>query len=146
MRSLLGSRWALAVAIVALTLIAWGGRIGLLTGAESRWSWLRIVGSLLFGLLAALSLVVPQMATSRRPLLLWWALWSVVIWARSVIVNWLGSGSLPFKLVHTVLAAGFFIVAWWAFTTATRGNAVAGPDEGHGEEEREGEAARLTES
>ena len=135
MRSLLGSRWALALAILAMTLIAWGGRIGLMTGAEGWWSWARVGGSLGFGLLASASLLVPQMVSTRRVLLLAWAFWSIFIWARSLIVNWLGSGSVPFKLVHTVLALGFFLVAWWAFATATGRDPIPGPDERHGQQE-----------
>jgi hypothetical protein len=44
---------------------------------------------------------------------------TVVLWIRSLIVSWAGDGSLPFKMVHTVLALGFFALALWAFTYAT---------------------------
>lgn len=137
------SRWTLAVTIVAWTLIAWGGRIGLLTGAEEWWSWLRIAGSLLIGVVAAAALVTPWLYPVMRPVLYVLAAWSVVLWTRSLVVNWIGSGSLPFKLVHTVLAFGFYAIAWWAVATAARGNPVAGPDQGDGQEEGEGEAAGV---
>lgn len=135
-------RWALAVVVVVWTLVAWGGRIGLLTGAEEWTSTLRIGGSLLIGLAAAAVLVFPQLAPMARPVLYLFAAWSVVVWTRGLIVNWSGSGSLPFKLVHTVLAIGFYLIAWWA-VAAARSDPVAGPDEGDGEEQGEGEAARL---
>ena len=46
------------------------------------------------------------------------SIFAVVLWVRSLIVNWIGGGALQFKLVHTVLAVGFFALAVWAFTTA----------------------------
>lgn len=109
----------LAIAITVWTLIAWGGRIGLLTTAEGIGAWLRIGGSLAIGLFAAASLVVPQLEPVKRPTLVVFALFTVVLWIRSLIVNWAGDGSLPFKLVHTVLALGFFALSWWAYSFAT---------------------------
>lgn len=35
-----------------------------------------------------------------------------------MVVNWTGSGSLPFKLVHTVPAIGFFILAYLVWKVA----------------------------
>lgn len=139
------SRWTLAVTIVAWTLIAWGGRIGLLTGAEEWESWLRIGGSLLIGVIAAAALVAPWLHPVMRPVLYVLAVWSVLLWSRSLYVNWTGSGSLAFKLVHTVLGVGFFAIAWWAASTAARGDAVPGPDEGNGRQQGDGEPAGLTE-
>lgn len=136
------TRWTLAATIVAWTLIAWGGRIGLLTGAEEWWSWLRIGGSLLIGVIAAASLVTPWLYPVMRPVLYVLAAWSVVIWTRSLIVNWMGSGSLAFKLVHTVLAIGFYLIAWWAVTTAARRDPVTRPDEGDRYQQGDGEEAR----
>jgi hypothetical protein len=46
-------------------------------------------------------------------------LFTVILWVRSLIVNWAGDGTLPFKLVHTVLAIGFFALAVWAFAFVT---------------------------
>lgn len=108
-------RIALGVAIAIWTLIAWGGRIGLLTTGEGIGAWLRIGGSLLVGLFAAASLLIPAMEGTRRAALIVFSVFTVLLWIRSLIVNWVGDGSLPFKLVHTVLAAGFFALAWWAF-------------------------------
>ncbi len=112
-------RIALAAAIAVWTLVAWGGRIGLLTSGEGVGAWLRIGGSLLIGLFAAATLVVAQLEGARRWALILFSVFTVVLWARSLIVNWLGDGSLPFKLVHTVLAAGFFALVWWAVTYVT---------------------------
>jgi len=110
---------ALAISIAVWTLIAWGGRIGLLTSDEDVGAWFRIGGSLLIGLVAAATLVIPQLASARKPVLIVFSVFTVVLWVRSLIVNWAGDGSLPFKLVHTVLAAGFFALAVWSFSVAT---------------------------
>jgi len=124
-------RIALGIAIGVWTLAAWGGRIGLLTSGEGWGAWLRIGGSLLIGLFAAATLLVPQLEDARRPALLMFSVFTVLLWIRSLIVNWAGDGTLAFKLVHTVLALGFFALAWWAVsyvTTASSGQpeAVAG--------------------
>lgn len=116
-------RIALAAAVTVWTLVAWGGRIGLLVGDEGPWTWVRVGGSILVGLFAAATLVVPALEGARRPALIVFSVFTVVLWTRSLIVNWVGDGSLPFKLVHTVLALGFFALAWWSFTFATTGDA-----------------------
>lgn len=112
-------RVALAIAIAVWTLVAWGGRIGLLTSGEGVGAWLRIGGSLAVGMFAAAALVLPQLEPVRKPALIVFSLFSVVMWGRSLLVNWAGDGSLPFKLVHTVLALGFFVLAVWAYGFAT---------------------------
>lgn len=113
-----GVKTTLAIAIAAWTLVAWGGRIGLLASGEGLGAWLRIGGSIVIGLFAAATLVVPRLEPVRRLALLVFALFSVVLWTRSLLVTWAGSGSLSFKVVHTVLAAGFFILAFLTWTTA----------------------------
>lgn len=115
----------LALAIVVWTGAAWGGRVGLLTGSEDYWAWARIGGSIVIGAGAALVLLVPGLARARTPVLLLFSGWTALLWARSLIVNWLGSGSIPFKLVHTVLALGFFALAWWAAAAATPSRRLA---------------------
>ena len=122
-------RIALAVAITVWTLAAWGGRIGLLTSGEGIGAWLRIGGSLLIGLFAAATLAFAQLEPARRPVLIVFSVFTVVLWIRSLIVNWAGDGSLPFKVVHTVLALGFFALAWWAYGFATS-NTEASPELG----------------
>lgn len=109
---------ALAISITVWTLTAWGGRIGLLTGDEGVDALVRVAGSLLVGLFAAATLVISRLSPARRPALMVFSIFTVVLWVRSLIVNWIGGGALPFKLVHTVLAVGFFALAVWAFTTA----------------------------
>jgi len=112
-------RIALAIGIAVWTLVAWGGRIGLLTSGDGLGAWLRIGGSIVIGLFAAATLLVPQLEGARRPALIVFAVFTMVLWVRSLVVNWTGDGSLPFKIVHTVLAIGFFALAWWAVSLAT---------------------------
>lgn len=112
-------RTALAIGIAVWTLVAWGGRIGLLTSGEGLGAWLRIGGSIVIGLFAAATLLVPQLEGARKPALIVFAAFTVVLWIRSLVVNWTGDGSMPFKIVHTVLAIGFFALAWWAVSFAT---------------------------
>lgn len=119
-------RVALAIAIAVWTLVAWGGRIGLLSSGEGVGAWLRIGGSIAVGLFAAASLVITQLSGARKPALIVFAIFTVALWARSLIVNWVGDGSLPFKLVHTVLAIGFFALSWWAISYVTS-DTVSGP-------------------
>jgi hypothetical protein len=138
----------LAIAMAVWTLLAWGGRIGLLVGGEGVGSWVRIGGSILIGLFAAATLVAPRLESIRRPTLVVFALFTVVLWTRSMYVNWTGSGSLPFKLVHTGLALGFYGLAFWALSVArgpapAGGDAISRPDEADGREQAEGEATRL---
>ena len=114
----MSSSLVLAISIVAWTVIAWGGRVGLLTSDEGVGAWIRIGGSLLIGLFAASALVLPQLSAVRKPTLILFSIFTVALWVRSLLVNWGGDGSLPFKLVHTVLALGFFALATWAFVTA----------------------------
>lgn len=111
-------RVALGIAIAVWTLAAWGGRIGLLTSGEGVSAWIRIGGSLIIGLFAAATLLIPQLEGARRWALVVFSLFTVILWVRTLIVNWSGDGSLPFKLVHTVLAIGFFALALWAFSFA----------------------------
>lgn len=112
-------RTALAIGIVVWTLVAWGGRIGLLTSGEGLGAWLRIGGSIAIGLFAAATLLLPQLEGVRRAALIVFAVFTVVLWIRSLVVNWTGDGSMPFKIVHAILAIGFFALAWWAVSFAT---------------------------
>lgn len=122
-------RTGLAIAIGIWTLIAWGGRIRLLTEGEGFGAWLRIAGSLLVGFLAVAALLVPRFQAARVPVLVVFSVFTVALWIRSLTVNWAGDGSLPFKLVHTVLALGFFALAWWALAFAVSpGSSVSSPE------------------
>ena len=130
-------RVGLAVAIAVWTLAAWGGRIGMLAGGEGMDSWLRIGGSISIGLLATATLLLPALQSARKPVLIFFAIFTVVLWIRSLIVNWAGDGSMPFKLVHTVLALGFFALAWWAVSFATSVAPAAGPQSARAHERAE---------
>ncbi len=102
----------LAVLVLAWTLVSWGGRIGLLTAAETTdpWSLLRIGGSVVVGLAVAVALwVAPGRSTALRGV---FVAWTVLLWGRSLVVTWIAPPSLPFALVHTVLAVGWFLLAW----------------------------------
>ena len=112
-------RIALAISIAVWTLAAWGGRIGLLTSDEGWGAWVRIGGSILIGMFAAATLVIPQLEPARKAALITFSVFTVVLWTRSLFVNWTGSGSLPFKLVHTVLGLGFYALSAWALVVAS---------------------------
>ena len=107
------SRTVLAVAIAVWTLLTWGGRIRLLTGAEQAdlGNWARIGGSLLVGAAAVAVLLLAGEGSLERWVLTLFALWSVGLWGRSLVVVWTGPESAGFKAVHTVLAAGFLVLA-----------------------------------
>jgi hypothetical protein len=108
----------LAAAVLLWTGVAWGGRIGLLTDGDGRSDLLRIGGSLLLGLATAIALAMPSLRPRSAPQLYLFAVWTVGLWLRSLVVTWTGSGSLPFKLVHTILAIGFFILAYLVWKVA----------------------------
>lgn len=103
----------LAVGIAAWTALAWFGRIRLLTAPEQTdpAQWARIGGSILIGLVAAAVLVLVPERGLERWVLTGFAVWSTAIWLRSLVTVWSGDSSLPFQLVHTVLAAGFVALA-----------------------------------
>jgi hypothetical protein len=108
----------LAAGVLLWTGVAWGGRIGLLTDGDGWSDVLRIGGSLLFGLFTAIALAVPSLRSRSAPLFYLFGIWTTGLWLRSMAVNWTGSGSLPFKLVHTILAAGFFGLAYLLWKVA----------------------------
>lgn len=110
-----GRTW-LALAIVIWTALTWGGRIRLLTTPEQAdlANWLRIGGSVLIGLAAALVLWLAPRGVLERGVLTAFAVWTVALWIRSLVTVWAGDNSLPFQLVHTVLAGGFLALAFWA--------------------------------
>jgi hypothetical protein len=108
----------LAAGVLVWTGVAWGGRIGLLTDGDGWSDLLRIGGSLLIGLATAGALAMTSLRHRSAPLFYLFAIWTVGLWLRSMVVNWTGSGSLPFKLVHTVLAVGFFGFAYLVWRTS----------------------------
>lgn len=112
------------------TLIAWGGRVGLLAVGDDWFDWTRIIGSVLIGVVTAIVLLAPRLREWSQPVLYVFSIWTVLIWTRSMIVNWAGSGTIGFKMVHTLLAFGFGLLVWWSVAFA-RGNFVPGPDQAH---------------
>lgn len=101
--------WAAAAA--GWTFIAWGNRIGLLTGDEASdpWTWVRVGGSLLFGV--ALAVIAVELWRGK-PLVRWMAgvfvgfgILMLVVWLRSAFSVLGDDESVAFKVVHVVLAA-----------------------------------------
>lgn len=113
-----GRVW-LAIGILGWTAVTWGGRIRLLTGAEQAdpSNWVRIGGSILIGLVAAAVLVLAAGGQVERWVLTVFAIWSTVIWLRSLVTVWAGDDSMAFKLVHTVLAIGYAVLSYLALKT-----------------------------
>lgn len=109
----------LAAGVLLWTVVAWGGRIGLLTDGEGWFDLLRIGGSLLIGLVTAIALAISSLRPRSAPLFYLFSIWTAGLWLRSMVVTWTGSGSLPFQLVHTVLAAGFFGLAYLVWRVAS---------------------------
>lgn len=95
---------ALLLVAAAWQAISWVGRISLLAGDESWWSWFRIVGNLVVG---ALVLVVALGGLRRLARSIGWLFLAVVTvtWVRSVWVVWTEVNTPAFRLVHTVLGA-----------------------------------------
>jgi hypothetical protein len=117
----------LAAGVLLWTGVAWGGRIGLLTDGDGWSDLLRIGGSLLLGMVTPIALAVPSLRSRSAPLFYLFGIWTTGLWLRSMVVNWTGSGSLPFKLVHTVLAIGFFLLAHlvWKVARSRTGDELA---------------------
>ncbi|HKJ57224.1 MAG TPA: hypothetical protein VJ978_14700 [Nitriliruptoraceae bacterium] len=105
------------MAILVWTAFSWGGRIGLLTDSDAAAvaTWLRVGGSIAIGIVTAYS-------TWRRPSIhpavaVVFTAWTVVLWTRSLVVTWIDPPSPAFALVHTVLAAVWFLLAWAVWST-----------------------------
>ena len=113
-----GRIW-LAIGIMAWTALTWGGRIRLLTDTEQAdpSNWARIGGSILIGLAAAAVLVWMAGGQVERWVLTVFAIWSTVIWLRSLVTVWAGDNSITFKLVHTVLAIAYVVLSYLALKT-----------------------------
>jgi hypothetical protein len=90
------------------TLFVWGGRIGLLTDAESAAlrTWMRVGVSLLF----VAALPVAAWMEGRRPrqaaaIDLLFGAWMAVIWIPDAVGLFGGGRSAGFVIVHLILAA-----------------------------------------
>ena len=110
------SRRSLGWVILIWTAISWGGRIRLLTDVDAGdwWSWARIGGSFVIGVVVGISLIL---GTAIRPMATLFVLWTVPIWARSLFVVWTEPNTLWFRLVHTALAVVWFGLSAWAVRT-----------------------------
>jgi hypothetical protein len=106
--------------MIVWTLVAWVGRVLLLTPGDYWLDRARIVGSLVVGLVAGLLLILPSPARWARSGIYVFSVWTIVIWARSLFVNWTSPGTLQFKLVHTALALGFGLLVFWGLALNRR--------------------------
>jgi hypothetical protein len=109
--------WAAGAAL--WTFIAWANRIGLLTGDEASdpWTWIRVGGSLLFGLaLAGVAVTLWRgwpFSGWMAGIFVGFGILMLVIWLRSAFSVMGDDESSAFKAVHIVLAAisvGFGLV------------------------------------
>lgn len=115
----------LGITIIGWSLITWGGRIGLLTGAESDqiWTWVRIAGSLVTAFAAGIGLLMALGAV--RVLVAVYGALAVVVWGTS-LVSVFGDAetTAAFKLVHSVLAvislALALVAVKWVFNPQKR--------------------------
>ena len=119
--------WALPLALLAWTAVSWGGRIGLLTDAEGAQvaTWARVGGSIVVGMVTAWS--AWRRPAWHRVAAIVFVGWTVLLWARALVVNWIAPPSLAFALVHTLLAAVWFLLAWWVWATRTPDRAALRP-------------------
>lgn len=108
MRSKQPALWSAGAAV--WTFIAWGNRIGLLTGDERNdpWTWIRVGGSLILGVLLTIVAVLlwrgGEPAGWMRVVFAVFLVLMLVIWTRSAISVLSGDESVSFKVVHVVLA------------------------------------------
>lgn len=124
-------RRALGIVIIAWALLAWGGRIGLLTGPESAElvTWLRIVGSIVTAAIAAAALVFDSPWV--RPALWLYAATAAAIWVTSLASVWAdGSNSTGFRLVHSALAVVSLGLAALAIRAAGQATGTGGAEAG----------------
>ena len=108
------------------TLIVWGGRIGLLTGAErvDPASWFRIGGSIAFGItLVFLGLLMWRTESPSgwsEPASFANLIFNLAVWLPSAAGVVTGDATAAFKAVHVVLAVTSVALATWAVWAAGR--------------------------
>ena len=101
-----------ATAAAGWTAVVWGNRIGLITSAEAEnaWAVARIAGSLAFvALLGAIAWRVRFSGVVKsldQIVLVAFLVWNLAVWVPSLISVLPGDFSLPFKIVHVILATG----------------------------------------
>ncbi len=111
--------WGLTAVFGAAALwqfVSWGGRISLLTEAEmfDLWSWTRIGGSLLFGVLLLLAAIGGRRTGFAKGVALGFWVFALATWGRSLANVWTdASNTLAFNLVHTALALVTWSLGGW---------------------------------
>ena len=111
--------WGLTAAFGAAAVwqfVSWGGRISLLTEAEmfDWWSWTRIGGSLLFGVLLLLAAIGGRRTGYAKGVALGFLIFALATWGRSLSNVWADeANTLAFNLVHTGLAGVTWILGAW---------------------------------
>ncbi len=106
------------------TLAVWLPRIWIIPVGDV-WEMARIVVSMALGLGSAWVLL--RATRYLTPVLLGFALWSVVVWGRTLWNYWTLNNPTDLRLVHTILAGGFFYLAWRAIRSLTRNRRPATP-------------------
>ena len=104
----------LGLVIVVWTLAVWLPRIWIIPVGDL-WELIRIVVSIAVGLGAAFALVRPGRYANF--LLLAFPVWSVGVWGRTLWNYWTLNNPPELRLVHTLLAIGYFYLAWRVFRT-----------------------------
>lgn len=116
------SRRTLGWAIAAWAAVTWGGRIGLLADFGDLVAWARIAVSVAVAIGAAVALLRPSPAS--RALLWAYAGVTGIVWLTSLVSVWTRSNTVPFRLVHTLLAAVSFVLAFLAGRAAASDRTV----------------------
>jgi hypothetical protein len=104
----------LSLVIVVWTLVVWLPRIWIIP-VGNPWELIRIVVSIAVGLGAAFALVRPGRYANF--LLLAFSVWSAGVWGRTLWNYWTLDNPPELRLVHTLLAIGYFYLAWRVFRT-----------------------------
>ena len=117
MSRLIADRRIVAAVILIWAALTWGTRIGLLTDVEvaDPVTWLRVGGSLLTAVLAAVVLLLRRSPLARLGVVVY-ALWAVGTWGTSLVDVWTDPHPMGFRVVHTVLA----VVTWMVAVVALR--------------------------
>ena len=104
----------LGLVIVVWTLAVWLPRIWIIPVGDL-WELIRIVVSIAVGLGAALALV--RRGRFTNSMLLAFLVWSAGVWGRTLWNYWALNNPPELRLVHTLLAIGYFYLAWRAYRT-----------------------------
>ncbi|NND84968.1 MAG: hypothetical protein HKN46_07440 [Acidimicrobiia bacterium] len=118
-------RFRIAFGVAALwQFVSWGGRLSLLTDADrfDVWSWTRIGGSLVFGVLLLLIALGGRRTGFARWVAFGFLAFAFVTWGRSLVNVWGDPvNTLGFNLVHSVLAVTTWILGAWTVWVSQQG-------------------------